>query len=104
MPSLKTINIGSDNMRNVRNFTINGFESLETISINTGSFRSSTSTQKSGSEVNIRNCHRLNSVWIGDYAFADFQRFTISNLTSLESLTTTDYSLSLTTMFELSGK
>ena len=83
MTSLKTINIGTYNMKNVRNFTINGFESLETISINTGSFSSSTSTQKSGSEVVIRNCHRLNSVWIGDSVFADFQRFTLSNLTSL---------------------
>ena len=104
MPSLQTMSLGSYNMRYVRNFTIDGFPSLQTLYVGEYSFRSSTSTQKSGSEVVIRNCQNLISVSLQDYAFADFQKLIMTNLTSLQSITTNYHSFRLLSSFEFSGR
>ena len=103
MPSLKTINIGTYNMKNVRNFTLDVLESLESLTINEYSLRISSSTQKSGSEVRITHCPNLVSITVYRDVLSDFQKLTMYNLTSLESITTYDYSFYSISTIQLSG-
>ena len=95
--------MGGYNFQREYSFILDGLESLTTVSIGAYSFESST-TQKSGSEVVIRNCQNLISLSLQEYAFRDFQKLTLTNLTSLQSITTNQYSFYLLSSFEFSGK
>ena len=82
MPKLQTINIGSYNMIYVKNFLLNEFESLQSISIGASSFDIA-----SLGDCIISNCPLLTSIFFDDYAFEDYNYFVLQNVPSLQSIT-----------------
>ena len=103
LPKLKTIYPGSNSFKRVDTFVIEDLPLLEVIQIGAYSFVNSISSRKSGSELKIINCPSLVTITAYSEAFRDFQKVTLSNLTSLQSITTNQYSFELLTTIELSG-
>ena len=104
LPKLKTIYPGSYSFKRVKSFVIEDLPLLEVMKIGSYSFFDSTSYQKSGSEFKIENCPSLVTITAYSEAFRDFQKLTLTNLTSLQSITTNQYSFYLLSSFEFSGK
>ena len=82
MPKLQTINIGRENMKYVKNFLLNEFESLQSISIGYYSFYST-----SLGDCVISNCPLLTSIYFGSGAFNKYYYFVLQNVPSLQSIT-----------------
>ena len=83
--SLKRIEIGSWCFQHVREFVIDGLESLESVKIGKECFRISYKKRDDGI-CRITNCPNLRQLEIGDDSFKDFQSFELSNLNSIQSI------------------
>ena len=82
---LKSITIGSSCFQNIREFVIDGLESLEIVKISGNCFRISDEERDDG-VCQITNCPNLHQLEIGYGSFEDFKSFEISNINSLQSI------------------
>ena len=82
---LKRIEIGNNCFKNVREFVVDGLESLESVKIGRNCFRISDKERNDG-VCRIMNCPTLRQLEIGHYSFEDFQSFELSNLNSIQSI------------------
>ena len=82
---LKSITIGANGFNRVRNYIVDGLESLEIVKIGVECFRISDDERNDG-VCQITNCPNLRQLEIGDWSFEDFKSFEISNLNSLQSI------------------
>ena len=96
MPSLQSINIGQHNMIYVKNFLINGLESLQTLSIDYRSFYS-----VSSGSCSISNCPLLSSIYLGGDVFEKYKYFVLQNVPSLQSITMSYDNFVSSTVFDI---
>ena len=82
---LKSITIGNGCFKDVREFVIDGLESLESVIIGELSIRKSSRRRDDGI-CRITNCPNLRQLEIGDCSFKDFKSFELSNLNSIQSI------------------
>ena len=82
---LKSITIGYNIFQNVREFLIDGLESLESVRIGGKCFRVGDNKRNSGI-CRITNCPNLRQLKIGYESFEDFKSFKLSNLNSIQSI------------------
>ena len=82
---LKRIEIGNECFQHVREFVIDGLESLESVKIGEKCFRISEKERDDGI-CRITNCPNLRQLEIGYESFEDFKSFELSNLNSLKSI------------------
>ena len=82
---LKSISIGNHCFQNVREFVIDGLESLESVKIGGGCFRIGDEERDDGI-CRITNCPNLRQLEIGSRSFEDFKSFELSNVNSLQSI------------------
>ena len=82
---LKSITIGKDCFKHVREFVVDGLESLESVKIGGNCFRIDWKERDDG-VCRITNCPNLRQLEIGGSSFGDFQSFEISNLNSIQSI------------------
>ena len=87
---IKSITIGNHCFKHVREFVIDGLESLERVKIGDRCFRIDHEERDDG-VCRITNCPNLRQLEIGDDSFADFKSFVISNLNSLQSINFGEY-------------
>ena len=87
---LKRIEIGNDCFKHVREFVIDGLESLESVKIGEWCFRIDWKERDDGI-CRITNCPNLRQLEIGHNSFRDFKSFEISNLNSVQSIKFGDY-------------
>ena len=86
---LKRIEIGNECFKNVREFVLGGLEKLESVKIGEMCFSISHGLSiKEGVDgmCRIKNCPNLLQLMIGNDSFADFDRFELSNVNSLQSI------------------
>ena len=93
---LKSITIGCSCFTNVREFVIDGLESLESVKIGDDCFRSKDLYEISEEDLlsfiptngvcRITNCPNLRQLEISHCSFWDFNSFEISNLNSIQSI------------------
>ena len=93
---LKSITIGSSCFKNVREFVLDGLESLESVKIGGDCFRATAFEEMSKEDFlsfiptngvcRITNCPNLRQLEIGWSSFQDFKSFELSNLNSLQSI------------------
>ena len=81
-------------MRNVQYFLLDGFESLQSLSIGWHSFAS-----VSTGDCIISNCPLLSSIHFGDYAFEDYHYFVLQNVPSLQSITMSQHNFHASNLF-----
>ena len=81
--NLKSITIGNACFENVREFVVDGLESLESVKIGVECFRIGDGERNDGI-CRITNCPNLRHLEIGDLSFVDFQSFELSNLNSIQ--------------------
>ena len=79
---LKRIEIGNQCFKHVREFVIDGLESLESVKIGCDCFRIGEEERDDGL-CRITNCPNLRQLEIGDHSFQYFKEFKLSNLNSL---------------------
>ena len=82
---LKRIEIGYSCFKYVREFVIDGLESLESVEIGDYCFTIDNIERDDGI-CRITNCPNLTQLEIGDLSFRDFKSFELSNLNSLQSI------------------
>ena len=82
---LKSITIGYFCFKHVREFVLDGLESLESVKIGGECFKISYEERNDG-VCQITNCPNLRQLEIGDKSFEDFQSFELSNLNSIQSI------------------
>ena len=82
---LKRIEIGNECFQHVREFVIDGLESLESVKIGEKCFRISEKERDDGI-CRITNCPNLRQLEMGDNSFIDFKSFELSNLNSIQSI------------------
>ena len=82
---LKSITIGYKCFKHVREFVLDGLASLESVIIARECFRINVDESDDG-VCRITNCPNLRQLEIGDYSFADFKSFELSNLNSIQSI------------------
>ena len=82
---LKSITIGSSCFQNIRDFVIDGLESLESVKIGGECFKISYEERNDGI-CRITNCPNLRQLEIGNDSFEDFKSFELSNLNSIQSI------------------
>ena len=82
---LKSITIGYGCFESVREFVVDGLESLERVKIYRKCFRIDGFERDDGI-CRITNCPNLTQLEIGDDSFADFKSFELSNLNSIQSI------------------
>ena len=87
---LKSITIGYFCFRNVREFVVDGLESLESVIIGELCFRISDEERNDG-VCRITNCPNLRQLEIGWSSFGDFNSFELSNLNSIQSIKFDDH-------------
>ena len=85
LTQLKQIEIGDNCFQQGCEFVINGVESLESVKIGKHCFIISWKERDDG-VCRITNCPNLRQLGIGDYSFADFKSFELSNLNSIQSI------------------
>ena len=90
---LKSITIGKDCFKHVREFVVDGLESLESVKIGEKCFRISDKERDDG-VCRITNCPNLRQLEMGDGAFGDFKSFELSNLNSIQSIKFGNYCFS----------
>ena len=83
---LKSITIGYGCFQNVREFVIDGLENLESVKIGEYCFRISAHEERDDGICGITNCPNLRQLEIGNWSFADFKSFELSNLNSIQSI------------------
>ena len=82
---IKSITIGYGCFQSVREFAIDGLESLEVVKIGDSCFRIGHNDGNDGL-CRITNCPNLRQLEIGDESFKDFKSFELSNVNSLQSI------------------
>ena len=82
---LKRIEIGNECFEHVREFVLDGLESLESVKIGEKCFRISGKVRNDGI-CRITNCPNLRQLEIGNESFKDFKSFELSNVNSLQSI------------------
>ena len=82
---LKQVEIGNECFEHVREFVIDGLESLESVKIGEWCFRIGGNERDDG-VCRIANCPNLHQLNLGYDSFSDFQSFEISNVNSLQSI------------------
>ena len=82
---LKSITIGSSCFQNIREFVLDGLESLKSVKISGNCFRISGKERDDG-VCRVTNCPNLRQLEIGNESFVDFQSFELSNLNSIQSI------------------
>ena len=83
---LKRIEIGKECFHYVREFVIDGLESLESVKIGERCFRIEEWNERVDGVCRITNCPNLTQLEIGNWSFEDFKSFELSNLNSLQSI------------------
>ena len=83
--NLKSITTGQGCLKDVREFVIDGLESLESVKIGDECFRIDGEERDDGL-CRITNCPNLRQLEIGDESFGDFKSFELSKLNSLQSI------------------
>ena len=83
--NLTDIMISNDCVKSIREFIIDGLESLESVKIGENCFGIGNKERDDGI-CRITNCPNLCQLEIGDESFRDFKSFEISNLNSLQSI------------------
>ena len=83
---LKLIEIGNQCFQHVREFVIDGLESLDSVKIGEKCFRIDRWKKRDDGVCRITNCPNLRQLEIGDRSFEDFKSFELSNLNSLQSI------------------
>ena len=87
---MKRIEIGNECFQHVREYVIDGLESLESVKIGLKCFRIDDKERDDG-VCRITNCPNLRQLEIGTDSFRDFKSFELSNLNSLQSINFGDY-------------
>ena len=82
---LKRIEIGKNCFKHVREFVIDGLESLESVKIGNLCFGIDDKERDDGI-CRITNCPNLRQLEIGDDSYWDFKSFELSNVNSLQSI------------------
>ena len=82
---LKRIEIGKHSFKHVREFVIDGLESLESVKIDDWCFTIDEEEHDDG-VCRITHCPNLRQLEIGGGSFIDFKSFEISNVNSLQSI------------------
>ena len=82
---IKRISIGNECFKYVREFVLDGLESLESVKIGEECFRIDRKERDDG-VCRITNCPNLTQLEIGNGSFKDFKSFELSNLNSLHSI------------------
>ena len=100
---LKSITIGNDCFQHVREFVIDGLESLESVIIGEKCFRIDDEERDDG-VCRITNCPNLRQLEIGNYSFVDFKSFELSNLNSIQSIKFGDKCFQYAEDFSLKGE
>ena len=100
---LKSITIGYFCFKHVREFVVDGLESLESMKIGDNCFRISDNERDDG-VCRITNCPNLRQLEIGDYSFQDFKSFELSNLNSIQSIKFGDNCFKYAEEFSLKGE
>ena len=85
LQQLKSINFGNHGFKIVRDFLIDGLESLECVKFGDECFKIEYKKRDDGI-CRITNCPNLTQLDIGDHSFGDFKSFELSNLNSLKSI------------------
>ena len=106
---LKRIEIGNECFQNVREFVVDGLESLESVKIGGNCFRIFYCDEEEVEErddgvCRITNCPNLRQLEIGDYSFVDFKSFELSNLNSIQSIKFGDSCFVFAEEFSLKGE
>ena len=93
---LKRIEIGNQCFKHVREFVIDGLESLKSVKIGEKCFRTTALDDMSNEDIlsyiptngicRITNCPNLRQLEIGWSSFQDFKSFELSNLNSIQSI------------------
>ena len=87
---LRRIEIGNECFKYVREFVIDGLESLESVKIGKECFRIGDKERDDG-VCQITNCPNLCQLEISDYSFYYFKSFELSNINSIQSIKFGDY-------------
>jgi len=82
---LKRIELGNKCFKHVREFVVDGLESLESVKFGRHCFRISWEERNDGL-CRITNCPNLRQLEIGNNCFFDFKSFELSNVNSLQSI------------------
>ena len=82
---LRSITIGNNCFKNVREFVLDGLKPLESVKIGGECFGISDKERNDGI-CRITNCPNLTQLDIGDVSFKDFKQFELSNVNSLQSI------------------
>ena len=82
---LKSITIGYKCFEHVREFVLDGLESLENVKIGGICFNISDDKRNDGI-CGITNCPNLRQLELGNRSFEDFKSFELSNLNSIQSI------------------
>ena len=83
---LRSITIGNNCFKNVREFVLDGLEKLESVTIGGECFKISDWKERDDGVCRITNCPNLRQLEIGEGSFYDFNQFEISNVNSLQSV------------------
>ena len=100
---LKSITIGKDRFKHVREFVVDGLESLESVKIGYECFRISYDERDDG-VCRITNCPNLRQLEMGDNSFIDFKSFELSNLNSIQSIKFDNSCFKFAEEFSLKGE
>ena len=100
---LKSITIGYGCFESVREFVIDGLESLESVKIGEECFRIGEEERDDG-VCRITNCPNLTQLEIGNWSFEDFKSFELSNLNSLQSIIFDEHCFKYADDFSLKGE
>ena len=102
LTNLKSITIGNECYKHVREFVIDSLESLESVEIGYKCFRISEEERDDGI-CRITNCPNLRHLDIDYWSFEDFKSFELSNLNSIQSIQFGDCCFKHAEEFSLKG-
>ena len=86
LSQLIRIEIGNNCFTNVREFVIDGLESLENMKIGEKCFRIGDDRERDDGVCRIKNCPKLRKVEIGNDSYQEFKSFELVDVNSLESI------------------
>ena len=99
---LKRIEIGNQCFQHVREFVIDGLESLESVKI--GGYCFEIGEERDDGVCQITNCPNLRQLEIGNHSFEDFNSFELSNVNSLQSIKFGNWCFEYAEDFSLQGE
>ena len=100
---IKHLTIGKFCFQHVREFMIDGLESLESVKIGEECFRIDDEEHNDGI-CRITNCPNLTQLEIGDGSFEDFKSLELFNLNSIQSIKFGDHCFRYAECFSLKGE